>query len=95
MSINIGETGYRAYGMSTRQVEASKARQTTSEETMMRIAQNSDERLVLMNLAMNDNITEEVVNELFSRDQPELSKRLINLGYEPPSTLSKIIDFIV
>lgn len=78
---------HRAYGLSNRQEEALVARNTEDKETQMRIAENSDERLVLMNLAMNKNINEEAVQTLYSRDLDYVSNRLDSLGYKKDSFL--------
>ena len=74
--------GYINYGVSRDQREAIHARNIKDEAIQLRIAENSESRLVLNNLALNPEITDKVAQELFNRDIPELTRRLENLGYE-------------
>lgn len=71
-----------AYGASVQQHEALEARTTKSAETQLRIAENSDSRLVLLNLAMNRDLEEQTVEALFERDISYVSRRLKALGYK-------------
>ena len=71
----------RAYGASPVQEEALVARTTQDASEQLRIAKNSDHRLVLLNLALNKNLVDETVQELYNRDIDYLSRRLKNLGY--------------
>lgn len=75
--------GFRAYGVSAKQEEALLARQTGNEDLMLKIANESDNRLVLMNLAMNESLGNhpEVVKALFGRGMDGLTARLERLGY--------------
>lgn len=86
MTITNSIQAIKAYGgpNSRVQEEALRARHTDSIEDQVRIAENSNHRLVLLNLAMNKNISEEAVEALFDRDIPDLTKRLENLGYKKP-----------
>ena len=94
MTINIGNnTGYKAYGMSRHQEEALVARQTRSEERHVEIAKNSNGRLVLHNLALNENLSEDAVQALFDRDQKSLTSRLENMGYKRDSVVDNLLEF--
>lgn len=73
---------YRAYGVSKSQEEAFVARHETDTEIQVRIAENSKNRLVLLNLALNKNLTEDAVQALYSRDLSYVTTRLDNLGYD-------------
>jgi hypothetical protein len=64
------------------QHEALEARSTKSAETQLRIAENSDSRLVLLNLAMNRNLEEQTITALFDREISYVSRRLKALGYK-------------
>ena len=77
----------RAYGASPVQEEALVARTTQDASEQLRIAKNSDHRLVLLNLALNKNLVDETVQELYNRDIDYLSRRLNNLGYKERSWL--------
>lgn len=81
-----------AYGASPVQEEALRARKTHSIDEQTRIAENSEEKLVLMNLAMNKNLYEEVVQALYDRDHKDVTRRLNSLGYEKKNWFEKIID---
>ena len=74
----------KVYGVSKTQEIAHKARYTNNEEAMLRFTK-SDSNLVLQNLAMNDNLTDESVQALFDRNINSLTKRLQNLGYKNKS----------
>lgn len=80
-----------AYGMSRRQEEALIARTTDIEEEQVRIAEKSKERLVLLNLALNKNLTDKAVEALFDRDLSYVTKRLESLGYENKSWLERLL----
>lgn len=82
MSYVNGLNAIRAYGGSPMQEEALLARHTQDRDEQVRIAEKSSHRLVLMNLAMNRNLHEDAVSELYSRDLPHVTKRLNALGYE-------------
>lgn len=77
-----GIKAIRAYGGSPVQEEALVARMTQDAEEQLRIAKGSDHRLVLLNLALNKNIDDEVVQALYGRDKKYLTNRLNALGYE-------------
>lgn len=79
--MKIGFKALAAYGASRVQKEALMARTVEESETQVRIAQNSDNRIVLLNLALNNNLSEEAVQELYNRDKSYLTNRLNNLGY--------------
>jgi hypothetical protein len=72
----------RSYGGNYYQEEAVIARFTQDPEIQKRIAENSENRLVLLNLALNKNLEEETVKALFDRDKTYLTKRLNALGYK-------------
>ena len=71
----------RSYMTSDVKKEAFIARETPDESIQLRIAKNSDSRLILLNLALNINITENVVKELFNRDKDYLTSRLKRMGH--------------
>ena len=79
--MKVGFNFLQAYGVSRVQKEAIEARTVEESETQVRIAKNSDNRLVLLNLALNKNLSDEAVQELYSRDKSYLTNRLNNLGY--------------
>lgn len=64
------------------QEEALYARNVSDPEVQLRIAEKSSSRQVLLNLAMNQELNEETVQALFSRDFNYLNSRLESLGYE-------------
>jgi len=82
MNVTNGLQAIKAYGGSKRQEEALIARTVEDKDKQIRIAQNSDQRLVLLNLALNPNLEQEAVQELFSRDLDYLTTRLESLGYK-------------
>lgn len=92
MKVGSVSYGHRQYGISKTQQEALYARNTTSSEDMLRIAKNSNNHLVLSNLALNPNLKEypEVVEALFDTDNKSVHKRLENLGFEKGSFLSRL-----
>lgn len=71
----------QAYGAPKETFAALKARKTTSEAEMLRIAEHSKDRLVLLNLAKNDKITEAAVEALKAREVKEVDKLLESLGH--------------
>lgn len=79
MRVNSVNPTYRT---SPLQQEGIIARNTQDSKEQVRIAENSNQRLVLMNLAMNQNLDEDAVQALFSRNLDYLTKRLEALGYE-------------
>jgi len=58
------------------------ARFDSDETTLKRIAENSTDRNVLYALALNKNLTDEIVQVLFNRNIDRLNKRLSDLGYK-------------
>jgi hypothetical protein len=92
MQIGNGFQALNAYGASRDQKESRIARTVQNEDIQMRIAKGSTSKLVLQNLALNENLHEKVVDTLFSRDIPQVSKRLEKLGYEQ-SLFSKLNPF--
>lgn len=72
----------RSYGASRVQQEAIIARSVQDPEIQLRIAKNSDHRLILLNLALNTNLDSEAVQELYDRDIKYLTSRLNALGYK-------------
>jgi len=72
----------RGYRTSPIQEEALIARTTHDSREQIRIAKNSGERLVLMNLAMNKSLHKDTVQELYSRDRKDVTRRLDSLGYK-------------
>jgi hypothetical protein len=72
----------RAYGASNSQQEAFAARASRDATEQLRIAENSDSRLVLLNLALNKNLEAKTVEALFDRDLQYVTKRLEALGYK-------------
>ena len=85
MRISNGSRAINAYGGSKAQHEALIARSSRSGEEQLRIAKNSDNRLVLANLALNRNLEAAVVQELFDRDLSYVTSRLENLGHKNKS----------
>ncbi len=81
MKIN-GIGPIQAYGMSNVQQEAYAARSVQDADVQLRIAENSEQRLVLLNLALNDNLDKKTIRALFARKLPYLTNRLNNLGYK-------------
>ena len=77
----------RAYGASARQREAFAARASDDATEQLRIAENSNSRLVLLNLALNKNLESETVEALFNRDLNYVTKRLEALGYKKSFSL--------
>lgn len=57
---------------------------TNSVEEQVRIEENTNDRLVLLNLTMNKNITKKAVEVLYDRDMPDLTRRLDNRGFKKP-----------
>ena len=82
-----GIQAIRAYGGSRIQEEAVIARNVNDPEVQVRIAKNSKNRLVLLNLALNNNLDEKAVQELYDRDISYLTRRLDNLGYKEKNFL--------
>jgi len=70
-----------AYGASKETFAALKARKTKNEHEMLRIAEHSKDRLVLLNLAKNDSITDSVVETLKARNVDAVNKLLESLGH--------------
>jgi hypothetical protein len=81
MSTINGYGAIKAYGISRVQEEAIVARNTDDQDTQMRIAKESTDRLILLNLALNQNLNEDVVQAMFSRGIDYLTARLKNLGF--------------
>ena len=89
MKVSNTMPALRAYQGSAVQQEALVARTTHDKTEQVRIAENSKERLVLLNLALNENINEEAVEKLFDRDLDYVDRRLESLGYEKPQSWLK------
>ena len=87
MSYVNGLGAIRAYGASRVTEEALVARNTQSTEEQVRIAENSSDRLTLLNLALNKELSEEAVKALYDRDLDYVSSRLEKLGYEKKNFL--------
>lgn len=85
---NLGAAA--SYGASRVQKEALVARNTQDVEAQVRIAENSNNRLVLLSLALNNNLESEAIDALYDRDISYLTKRLDNLGYKKQSWLGKV-----
>ena len=81
MRVN-GISAIQGYGVTRTQQEAIVARRATDTDVQVRIAENSDNRLVLLNLALNKNLDTKAVKQLFNRNKPYLTSRLTNLGYK-------------
>jgi hypothetical protein len=81
MSTINGFGAIKAYGISRVQEEAIVARNTDDFDTQMRIAKESTDRLILLNLALNQNLNEDVVQAMFDRGIDYLTSRLKNLGF--------------
>lgn len=73
---------YRSYGVSRTQEEAFHARHTPDPEVQKRIAENSNNRLVLLNLALNRELSDDAVQSLYDRNIKYVTDRLNNLGYD-------------
>lgn len=67
------------------QQDANIARYTQDPDVQNRIAKNSNHRLVLLNLAINENLDDKVIQELFDRKIPEITSRLERLGHKTKS----------
>lgn len=66
------------------------ARTTDEASIQLRLAEKSKSRKVLLALAANVHLSEEVVQVLYGRDLSYLSKRLDALGYERASFLGRL-----
>lgn len=82
--LNLNTATYATYalGGSRTQQEAVYARRVIESETQVRIAENSNQRLVLLNLAMNENLSADAVDALFDRNISYVTARLKSLGYQ-------------
>ena len=81
MKIN-GMGAIKAYRGGKDQEAALIARTTSSKEEQVRIAENSNSRLVLLNLVLNENLESDAVEELFKRKLSYVTERLESLGFK-------------
>lgn len=69
-----------AWGNKLRQ-DTNIARYTKDPDVQIRIAKNSNHKLVLLNLVINESLSEEAIQKLFNRDISEITSRLKRLGH--------------
>ena len=77
-----GIYGINSYTSPRVNEEQTIARTVAEEKVQVRIAENSDDRRVLLALAANRELSEAAIQALYSRDLDYLTNRLNALGYK-------------